>query len=152
MKRNTSIRLKAAFLLLVFALNTVVGFACAVGVDMGFNSSYYHDKATEVPVDVHADGKKHHHDDTNKDHNDKKETSKKDDCCNDNVIKFQNLDKSLNQNAKTAIDAPVFAAIISTFLGNDVFKISKAYPLKYKAWFFYPPPPDIRIAIQSFQI
>lgn len=36
MKSTISIKIKAAFLLVVFALNTVVGFACSLGVDMGF--------------------------------------------------------------------------------------------------------------------
>ena len=60
MKRKLSIQLKAAFLLLVFAFNTLIGFACAIGIDMGFNSSNHHDEeATEVHV--HADGKRHDH-------------------------------------------------------------------------------------------
>lgn len=153
MKRNTSIQLKAALLLAVFGLNTLVGFACAVGVDMGFNSSHHDEEATEV--NVHADGNKHeHHNEPVKQHHEENGISKKDkdDCCNDDVLKFQNLDKNLNQNAKTVIDVPVFAAIISTFLGVDIFKIARTYPPKYKTRFFYPPPPDIRIAIQSFQI
>lgn len=153
MKRNISIQLKAAFLLVVFGLNTLVGFACAVGVDMSFNSSHHDEEAIEVHV--HTDGTKHeHNNEPVKQHHDEKGISKKDkdDCCNDDVLKFQNLDKNLNQNAKTAIDVPVFVAIISNFLGIDIFKITKTYPPKYKTRFFYPPPPDIRIAIQSFQI
>ena len=57
MKINISIQLKAAFLLVVFGLNTLVGFACAVGVDMSFNSSHHDEEAIEVHV--HADGTKH---------------------------------------------------------------------------------------------
>ena len=60
MKKNISIQLKAAFLLIVFGLNTMVGFACAIGVDMGFNTTNHHDEeATEVHQ--HADGSKHDH-------------------------------------------------------------------------------------------
>ena len=80
------------------------------------------------------------------------EKKEKKGCCNDEVQKLQSLDKALNQNAKTVIDVPAFAAIISTFLGIDIFNSAKAYPPKYIARYFYPPPPDIRIAIQSFQI
>ena len=153
MKRNISIQVKATFLMMVFALNTVVGFACAVGVDMGFNSSRHHDEeVTGISVHNHTGGENQQHQHkTNTLHHEKKANSKGD-CCNDKVIKFQSLDKSLNQNAKASVDAPVFAAIISTFLAIDVFKISMAYPPKYKIRFFYPPPPDIRIAIRSFQI
>ena len=153
MKRNNFIQLKAAFLLVVFALNTVVGFACVVGVDMGFNTAHHHDEeATEVSVHVHANGKKHqHHHEANNDHQDKKDTSKKDDCCNDKVIKFQNLDKSLSQNSNVAINAPVFVAILSSFFGLDIFKPAQVIPEKYFE-FFHPPPPDILIVIQRFQI
>ena len=41
MKKNSSIQLKAAFLLIVFALNTVLGFACSMGLDMGYNKSHH---------------------------------------------------------------------------------------------------------------
>ena len=148
MYRNISIRLKAASLLIVFALNTVVGFACAVGVDMGFNYNNHHDEeATEASVHTHANGGKHQHqDEANNDHQDKKG-----DCCNDKVIKFQNLDKSLSQNANVAINAPVFVAILSNFFGIDIFKPAQITPQRHFA-FFHPPPPDILIVIQRFQI
>ena len=44
--------------MIVFSLNTIIGFACAVGIDMGFNSTDHHDEeATETSVHIHADGK-----------------------------------------------------------------------------------------------
>jgi hypothetical protein len=50
----------ASFLLTIFSVNTVVGFACSVGIDMGFNSKHHHDEeSTEAVVHIHADGKKH---------------------------------------------------------------------------------------------
>ncbi len=154
MKKNISIQLKAAVLLIVFGLNTIVGFACGIGIDMGFNSTHHEEEKATVNH-VHDNGKSddHYNPSANHQHEAKKADSKeKKGCCNDEVQKLQSLDKALNQNAKTAIDAPVFAAIISTFLGIDIFNSAKAYPPKYIARFFYPPPPDIRIAIQSFQI
>ena len=141
-------------LLLVFSLNTIIGFACAVGMDMGFNTTHHHDEEV-IEIHEHADGIKHNHQQQAEKHQhneNKSEKKEKGGCCNDDVQKFQSLDKALTQNAKTAIDVPVFAALISTFLGIDIFNIAKAYPPKYKARYFYPPPPDIRIAIQSFQI
>ncbi len=154
MKRNISIQFKAALLLIVFGFNTIVGFACAVDIDMGFNTIHHHDEAA-TEVHEHALGVNHEHDfQTSKQEHQKNIPEKKDKkgCCNDDVQKFQGLDKALNQNAKTIIDIPVFNAIISTFLADDVYASSKAYPFKYKVRFFYPPPLDIRIAIQSFQI
>ena len=152
MQKDISIKLKATLLLIVFSMNTVVGFACAMGVDMGYNNSHHEAEATEVAVHVHADGKKHHHDKKPvANHLDKKDASKKDDCCNDKVIKFQNLDKSLSQNPNVAINAPVFVAILSSFFGLDIFKPAQVIPEKYFE-FFHPPPPDILIVIQRFQI
>jgi len=154
MKRNISVHLKAAFLLIVFGLNTIVVFACDVGVDMGFNSiHHHHDEETEIHE--HSDSIRHdHHNEASKHEQEEYKTEKqeKKGCCNDDVQKFQRLDKALNQNAKTIIAIQVFAVIISTFLGVDVYALSRVYPPKYKVRFFYPPPTDIRIAIQSFQI
>ena len=153
MNRNTSIQLKAAFLLTVFALNTVVGFACAMGVDMGFNTTHHHDEETTVtPAHIHADGKKHHHESTHKIYQHTKETAEKDGCCNDEVVKFQNLEKNINQQSKSFVDAPVFVAILSSFLGVDFFNVFKVSVQKDRARFFHPPPPDILIAIQQFRI
>ncbi len=154
MKRNISIQLKAALLLLVFSMNTIIGFACAVGIDMGFNTPH-HDNQEATEIHEHADGVKHNHNQSAEKHQheeNKPQKKEKGGCCNDDVQKFQSLDKALNQNVKTVIDVPVFAVIISTFLGIDILNLAKAYPPKYKARYFYPPPPDIRIAIQSFQI
>lgn len=159
MKGNTYIQFKAALLLIVFSMNTVIGFACAMGADMGYNNSHHEAEATEVAVHVHADGKKHHHENEPKkshndepaaNHHDKKDGSKKDDCCTNEVMQFQQLDKNLA--AKVSMNMPVFIAIITTYFGIDIFKTVKLPVDKYSARHFHPPPPDIRIAIQSFQI
>jgi hypothetical protein len=154
MKGNISIQLKAAFLIIVFSMNTFIGFACAMGVDMGFNSKHHHDdeeEATEVLV--HVDGKEHqHHDDKEtKHHHDSKEESEKGGCCNDGVIKFQNLEKNLNQN-NTPIYTHVLATILSNFWSINIFNCTKDLPQQYKVSVFHPPPIDILIAIQRFQI
>ena len=154
MKRNTSIQLKALFLLLVFALNTAVGFACAGGMDMGFNTTH-HGEAEITEIHVHANGQKHeHHNKSGSNHHEENKPEKKEKggCCSDGVQKFQNLDKNLNQNANTVINAPSFVVIVSTFFGMEVHNLSKTYPIKYKVRLFYPPPENIRIAIRSFQI
>ena len=151
MIKKTCIQLKAALLLIVFSMNTVIGFACAIGIDMGYNNSHHEAEATEVAVHVHADGKKHHHDKKPvANHHDKKDASKKDDCCTNEIMKFQQSDK--NMTAKTGINMPVFVAILTTFFGIDNFKSVQSSSPKYIASYFHPPPPDIRIAIQSFQI
>lgn len=154
MKRNTSIKLKAAFLLAVFALNTVVGFACSVGLDMGFNSHHHDDdEATEVSVHIDADGKKHeHHNETHKHHHEEKNTSKKDNCCNDKVTKFEQLDKSV-PHSLNIVHPIFFTSFLSAFYNvhllhrSDVVIDNKHFVRSY-----HPPISDIRIAIQSFQI
>jgi hypothetical protein len=172
MIKNKSIQLKAALLLTVFGLNTLVGFACAIGLDMDFNTTYHKDAATESSIHIHADGKKHHHnpepakvkvhvhaDGKKHEHksepvkplHDKKETPKKEskDCCTDNVLKFQSLDKNLNQNLKIEKATITWVNILNIFSGFD-FKVLQAPP-KYIASYFHPPP-NILIIIHRFQI
>ncbi|MCA6438662.1 MAG: hypothetical protein IM581_01890 [Chitinophagaceae bacterium] len=174
MTSNNSIKIKALFLLIVFATNTVVGFACALGMDMGFNKSQHSETEATVEVHIHANGKKHFHEKetsevTNHVHEDginhqhDSEPAKKnpvdgsnlltnDDggCCTNEVQEFQHLDKNVSVN--TGINVPVFVAILSTYFDIDFSKALKDFPVNYKARFCYPPPPDIRIAIQRFQI
>jgi len=159
MKEKISIQLKAAFLLLVFSMNTMIGFACAVGIDMGFNAKHHDEEVTEIPIHVHADGNKHHHNNEPKkyghnqsapNHHDDKNASKKDDCCTGEVLQFNQLDKSLA--AKVGIDIPVFVAIITVYFGINIFETVQLPAQKYTARHFHPPPPDICIAIQRFQI
>ena len=151
MKRNITFRLNAAFLLLVFASNTVIGVACAVGIDMGFNSHHHDEEAIEETNHVPTDGTMHHHhNEATKHHHDSNEDSEKGGCCNDKVIKFQDLDKKFVQNI--TVTAPEFVPILSNYSGIDIFKSGQVNSQKYIVRFFHPPPPDIRILIRSFQI
>lgn len=153
MKRNLYIQIKAALLLLIFALNTVVGFACVVGLDMGFNSAHHEELAVEVAAHVHADEKKHeHHDEAGRKHHDKKADSKTDDCCNGKVIKFQNLDKNLTQYGKISVAVGEYVAILNNPFGLNNLKVFNTISPKQIDRNFNPPPRDIRIAISSFQI
>ncbi|MEO6541311.1 MAG: hypothetical protein ABIN74_09985 [Ferruginibacter sp.] len=149
MKRNLSIQFKAAFLLVVFALNTVVGFACAVGVDMSFNTSHHEDEETAIAVHVHADGKKHHHEEAEHKQTD---NNKKDHCCNHKVLQLFKTDKAVPQSAK--LISPVFsAAFVPVYYTINISYSSQVSSFrKYYVRGHHPPIPDIRIAIQSFQI
>lgn len=142
---------------MVFSLNTVVGFACALGVDMGFNSHHHDDEATEAVVHVHADGKKHHHQSEGDGHqhehkgDNHKSKDDKDNCCNDKVTKFSQLDKAVPQ--PSAVNAIFFTAFISSFYNIDTLVASQiTKSTKYFVRSHHPPIPDIRIAIQSLQI
>lgn len=156
MNRKKSIQIKAAFLLIVFSLNTVIGFACAVGLDMGFNSHHHEEEITDIPVHVHADGKKHqhheaksHHDEDLKDYH---PSNNKDNCCNDEVVKFQEVDKAIASSV-TLISPVVFTSFLASFYNIDILSSnSRISDIKYFVRSHHPPIPDIRIAIQSFQI
>ena len=148
MKKTLSIQLKAAFLVLVFGFNTITGFACAIGIDIGFNKTHHHEEEATVPH-VHADGKIHHHKEAAHKHSDKDE---KDDCCTDKVLKIYQADKAVPQAVKLL--SPVFFTAFIAVYNN----ITISYPspvntfTKYFVRGHHPPIPDIRIAIQSFQI
>ncbi len=150
MKQPRSIRYKAAFLLTVFALNTLVGFACAMGVDMGFNSSH-HGQQEKGEMHIHKDGKKHlHKPGAGKHHNNSKQaTSKTDGCCKGKVVKLQTADKTL-QYSQPIIAVPEFT--VSAFFQPAIFPPVKGVLQKYIDYYFHPPPHDIRVSIQSFQI
>ncbi len=176
-----SIRLKAAFLLTVFALNTVVAFACSLGLNMGYNEKHHDnvekEKVASAQSHSHPPGTKphqhntavtHSHESTAKHshsktashnhhnaaaaHHHEQSNSKPGDCCTSTAIKFRAEDKKLQQSLNIALKAPVFVAFLSAFLG---FKLSPVEAIAVSCKYLVPqyyPPPDIRVAIQSFQI
>ena len=149
MKQKRYIQFKAAFLLIIFSLNMIIGFACAVGVDMGFNSHHHQEEETAVAIHVHANGKKHHHEKAAHKHSD---DNKKDDCCSDKALKIFQADKAVPQFAKLL--SPTFAtAFIPVYYATNISYPSQVITSnKYYVRGHHPPIPDIRIAIQSFQI
>jgi len=157
-------RIKALFLLAVFSFNTVVGFACSVGVDMGFNSKHHHgDEPTEAVAHIHADGKKHIHyekknaHDHNKSHhhdeplNHHKDGGDKDNCCNDQVLKFEQLDKSV-PNGINLIHPIFLNAFFDVYYSVPLPSLDIVKDIKQFVRSYHPPISDIRISIQSFQI
>jgi len=149
MNRNKSIQLKAALLLIVFSLNTIIGFACAVGLDMGFNSHHHEVNAIETDNIYHHD-KSHHHDEADVHHH--KTNNDKDNCCNDGVMKFQKVDKALASSVNSV--SPVFyTSFLASFYHIDILSSNnRISDIKYFVRSYHPPIPDIRIAIRSFQI
>lgn len=141
-------RFKATLLLTVFLLNTVVGFACAVGLDMGFNSIHHHEHDETAATE--AKGSHHHADIDHHHHHQKKE---EDSCCNDNVIKLTGADKSLSPALDFSIHPAFSIVFVSTFHNIDVLASFRAkVNSRYRVRSYHPPISDIRIAIQSFQI
>src|SRR5687768_11489208 len=157
-------KIDASFLLTAFSLNTIIAFACSLGVNMGFNSKDHHnEETTEAVVHIHADGKRHIHYEKKKTdnhskshkHEQPKDTQKskegKDNCCKDQVLKFQQLDKSVPHSLN--IIHPIFLISFFDAFYNVALPTSEVVKdIKQFVRSYHPPIPNIRIAIQSFQI
>lgn len=150
MKKNLAIQIKAAILLMAFSTNTIIGFACSVGVNMSFNGTHHSgEETTGTTIHIHKGRGKHlHHQENTKPYN----NSKKDDCCNDDVIGFQVLDKDIAVNPNTTLTTPVFTAIQMGSLDIAVLHFTQLLPHKHILPFFHPPPSDIGLLIQVFRI
>ena len=165
MKKNRFIQFKAAFLLIVFSLNTLIGFACSLGLDMGYNSTHHgEDAGAEAVVHIHNDGKKHIHHEKKKSknaekshahdeaNNAKKSKKDKDNCCTGEVMNFQQTDKSL-PNAVSIIHPVFFTVFVAVYCNIILLPHTTAVrDIKLFVRNHHPPIPDIRIVIQSFQI
>ena len=147
MKRSPSIQLKAAFLLIVFSLNTVVGFACSVGLEMGFNSSHHQEEKAAI---THKHDNSHQHDDAVVDHHQSEKT--KDNCCKEEVIKFAKVDKVAPKSLDFSFPPVFFATFLSSFYHLDASLSYQQPNSKYFVRSYHPTIPKIRIAIQSFLI
>jgi hypothetical protein len=158
MKKIKTIQIKATVLLIVFSLNTLIGFACAVGLDMGFNSNHHEEEVTDTSIHIHTDGKQHrHHDEVESHHEDAnnhlhKTTNEEDNCCHDRATEIAQQDKAIAQSINMV--SPVFftAFIAGFYNAGALLSTGVDSHLKYCARSHHPPIPDIRIAIQSFQI
>ncbi|NCI46705.1 HYC_CC_PP family protein [Sediminibacterium soli] len=152
MKRIRLIQIKAVFLLIVFSLNTVVGFACSVGMDMGFNSSHHQEETSAVQSVSHQHAKPHHeHKEVSDAHHSSHD--EKNNCCKDEVAKLSKVDKLTPKSLDIVIHQVFVAALTSTFYQFNVVPSDLHTPdNKFFVRSHHPPIPDIRVAIQSFQI
>ncbi len=141
MNKTISIKLKATFLLIIFSLNIVTGFACSIGIDMGYNKDHHEHEENKDSM--------HHHGQKDVYQQEKKD---KDDCCKDSVTKISLQDKEVAH--KTLLNVPGSYVVIDLPATNELairFPSIINYP-KYYNQGHHPPIPDIRIAIQSFLI
>lgn len=159
MKNNSTIQLKAIFLLIVFSLNTVIGFACSVGLDMGFNSKHHHHNGKSHDHH-HQKSYQHRHvsdSHTTKSHSvveiNKSEATETGNCCNDDATQLSQSDKLLVNAINSSIEMPV-ALIALHFLylsshlsslNPEISKIQEVRPYVLNSR-------GIRVSIQSFQI
>ena len=127
-------------------MNTVIGFACSVGLKMGYNNHHHEEQAN-------AASSHHQHQEQSKEHDHSQQPSNsKDDCCSNDITSFNLLDKSVTNTVN--IDHPVFTSVFVASFNTD-WTLSKFFiPKNIRAFArpYHPPFPDIRVAIQSFQI
>ena len=165
MKRRPYIKLKAILLLTVFLFSTVVGFACALGLISKFNKSQHgeekvalnhepaesHHKEGKAVSSSHKQGSSHSHDHAVADQHNTAKT--KDDCCSDEVMKFEQVDKYSPQYPGFSFQPVFFTLLFTSTYNTDVPALNILLSnSKYFARSYHPPIPEIRIAIQSFQI
>ena len=149
MLKLTSSQLKAIILSIVFASNTVAGFACAVGVNVALINHLIHisniEEGHASHVHLHANGEKHHH-------HDEKEASDEDGCCNSHVVSFEHLDKisstSDYNNFKLRVVEKRSYLSLNTALQSGAFTST----INYVSRNLRLPTEDIRVSIRSFQI
>ncbi len=138
-------------------MNTIIGFACAVGFDMGFDSNHHEKEVADISIHVHADGEQHQHHNEIKNHHEEtdnqlhKTTEQEDNCCHDKVTQIAQQDKAIAPTI--SIISPVFfTTYIGSFYEINLGSTLRDSHIRYFVRSHHPPIPDIRIAIQSFQI
>lgn len=152
-------RLKALFLLVIFLLNTLVGFACALQIEYQSqekiaskhhnHSSHAHNSSSSKIAHNHDSHASADHDIAHKHSEDSSDEDSS--CCKDEVNKFYSLDKIAPQSGKIIAKAPVSEIVLFYYIPLNALHIEKGYS-KYIDNRQRPPTSDIRIAIQSFQI
>jgi hypothetical protein len=158
MKPSETIKYKALFLLVTFSLNSIVGFACSVGVYMGFNSGHYCHDRDKQREHTGTNSYGHHHGVASQQHAANHSSTisftsqPEDNCCKDFVVGFHSMDKLLakqNSGQQKISDCAPSINILIAELNNIKELRPHLHNLPKEVNYL---PPDIRILIQSFQI
>ncbi|MET3115756.1 hypothetical protein AAKU52_003513 [Pedobacter sp. CG_S7] len=146
MKIRSSVQFKAAFLTMVFLMNTMVGFACIVGMNMGFNGDHHKEHMTILASEhTHMNVK------AESDHHSAK--GSKDNCCKDEVAKLTIAEKMAQRSFDySLLTLSFFDLPVTTYHIGRLNTFPVNTPNAYFVRYCRPPVPDVRIAIQSFQI
>lgn len=147
-------KIKASFLLVVFSLNTVAGFACSVGVDLGYNTNHNgHSKKHEHGhgQNLKKTGASHSH----KSNGAFSVENPKGYCCSNYVSKFTLLDKSVATTIYHLQDPPVFFKTFTSTFDSQAqnepgVSSNSGFQVVRRSCFLNNM--DIRVAIQSFRI
>lgn len=165
MKPLKTIKYKALLLLVSFSFNSVVGFACSLGIDMGFNSHHHshgsgkQHEHTDADHNEHDGINSHQHGTNSNHHSDANHTFVSftspggDNCCMGFVVGFHNMDKMVTKNC-SSVQQPQSAIspyIVPVITGLDLNKgFSKHFHIPPKE--IDRPSPDIIVLVQSFLI
>lgn len=159
MKRQLRNRIKALFLLIVFSMNTIAGFACSAGLDMGYNK-HHHEKGGAGGH--HHSGHKHSHKyghahgsrTHGADHMSTAKPLADKDCCSNDVASFTLLDKAL-AHVNYQLNPPISSL---DFTVPYYIQLERPVSLEVNSRFQFVrrsctiSGADVRVAIQSFQI
>ncbi|MFF5383322.1 hypothetical protein [Pedobacter suwonensis] len=141
---------KAIFLLVIFLLNTVVGFGCALGMEED-HDNHSHTKAAvhEHKDHQHNHGESHEHQVTSIPG---LNFSKEDPCCKKLINELTIQSKLIPGSAKVLVVLPV--VWLTNYAYTLLVPVSSIEPDQsgYVDHRYRPPNEDIRISIQSFQI
>jgi len=160
MKQYRKNRVKALVLLVIFSLNTIAGFACSIGINMGYNDEHHkHGGPSDSHKNINSHLKGHSHELGHKHteqevvENGQEDQNNNDDCCANDVTKFIKLDKSVVKFP--LLQAPIFQqGFISTFILSFQIatnsQVNSRFQFVRRSCSIYNT--DIRITIQSFLI
>ena len=143
MKTYSSIKLKSALLVIVFFLNTIIGFACSIGLDTVFKEGVFQTGSNLIALDLH----------TSEEVSDHHDEESEDPCCKDEVEKFEKIDKLAPQSSDSGLSPIISSTFLSEYYHHSTLFTTILLPInRYQLLKHHPPIPDIRIARQSFQI
>lgn len=140
-------RSKAIFLLTLFLLNTAVGLGCALHMAVET-----HDHADEISSfhNIHHGVAVNDKEELNNDL--PVSSNSTDTCCQDEVNKFNYLNKIIPSASKQVIKIPVFSLSFTNYLSPVLFSDTQTSYIHFITNRQRPPSTPVRIIIQSFQI
>ena len=153
MKNSSTIKIKALSLFTVFSLNMLLGFACSLGINMGYNRDHHHlnsvseKSSNNLVTDCHI---AFSGDDNS---NEGSDSSNDKDCCSNGVVKFFKLDKNIS-TTNVDLCSPLLLMVNQLTYQMELLQHLKNNEpaIHYFVQSDHPPLPDIRTAIQSFLI
>ncbi len=142
---------KAIFLLVIFLLNTIVGFGCALGIEEKHHDDkdHSHGKLTDHEHHGHEHSSRHEH---KKPQTIDQDSQKGESCCKTLVNDLVTQGKLVPESGKLQVVMPIiWLSDYSLDLLTPVIDLETHNGI-YIAQREKPPNRDIRIVIQSFQI